>query len=220
LAIPFVDISELSQYTEVATGNLGVTVQTTYRAVDPTDDVSARSAGFSDIILGTKTLLVDSELLMISLQFRTYLPTGNFSKGLGTGHVSLEPSIIIGLNTSRRSYLQAQVAQWIPIAGDPAYSGGILRHNLSFNYVLWKPIEDVQLIGNWEWNGFSFQDGAYTHPVRGAFQRASHSFAFQTGPGFRLFLGDKIDFGSSHMIGLGDKRMSAYQMRLELRVRY
>ena len=48
-------------------------------------------AGFSDMSITAKTMLLDSELFLFGFQMRTYIPIGQTGKGLGTGHVSLEP---------------------------------------------------------------------------------------------------------------------------------
>ena len=77
--------------------------------------------------VGTKSLLFDCEMLQLSLQFLTYIPTGNFTKGLGVGHLSLEPSLLMSLKFTPRTYLQAQLAEWIPLGGDPTYAGAMLH---------------------------------------------------------------------------------------------
>jgi hypothetical protein len=217
-SIPSLDYREASQETEVARGAFAFTVTTPYRSLDP--DFGARAAGFSDMTLGTKTLLVDSELFLLALQFRTTIPSGNFTKGLGTAHVSLEPSLIAGLRLSQDSYLQSQLSEWIPLGGDPDYMAPILHYHASYNHVLWRPIPDIQLIGTLESNGYTFQDGAFTDPVIGALQKSSGTTILQGGPGVRLFVSDKIDFGLANAFSLTGKYMARNQLRAEFRFRY
>src|SRR5262249_7228220 len=116
-----VKYDEISVYTEGATGNIGVFSSLPYRTLESSSVM--RGSGFSDMTIGTKTLLFDCELLQISFQFTTYLPIGNFRKGLGVGNVSLEPAILIGLKIGPDTYYQGEVAEWIPIAGDLDYAG-------------------------------------------------------------------------------------------------
>ncbi|MCE9531976.1 MAG: transporter [Planctomycetes bacterium] len=217
-SIPHLDAHELVQYTETATGAFSASVSTPYRSLDPA--LGKHAAGFGDITLGTKTLLLDSELLLVAFQMRTTLPSGNFLKGHGAGHVSLEPSVLIGLQVSEKCYLQAQVAEWIPLGGDNDYAGALLHHHFSLNYLLWKPIPSIQLVGTMEWNGYSFQDGAYTDPVFGSFQRASGKTLIQLGPGIRLFFCDKLDFGIGNVTSVTGKYMARDQMRFEFRYRF
>ena len=93
------DYDDLLLYQEIAAGNFAFFIETSYRAVEP--DINARHANFGDINLGTKSLLIDCELLQFTFQFRTYLPIGQTMKGLGNGHVSLEPSLLASLRLAK-----------------------------------------------------------------------------------------------------------------------
>src|SRR5262249_38238144 len=55
------------------------------------------ASGFDDLNLGTKSVWIDCELLLLTFQFKTFVPTGNFTRGLGTAHVSLEPSLLFAI---------------------------------------------------------------------------------------------------------------------------
>ena len=217
VANPFINMHELVQYTEVASGAFGFSVSTPYRSWN--SRFSGSSAGFADITLGTKSLLMDSELFMLAFQFNTTLPTGNPLRGRGTGHVSLEPSLIAGLRVSPKSFLQLQIAEWIPLGGDPTYSGAILHYHAAFNHVLWKPIRNFQVIGTFEMHGFSFQDGGYTDPDLG-FRKSSGTNVLQLGPGIRTFFGDKYDFGVGSSFGVTGRKLFEDQLRVDLRIRF
>ncbi len=219
-AVPVADYHELSQYTETAAGpGFSAFVTTPYRSVNPTFSDPPSSAGFGDISLGTKSVLFDSELFMLTLQFKTTLPVGQPAKGLGTGHLSLEPSLLFGLRTSPHSYLQGQVAEWIPLGGDPTYSGALLHYHLAYNHTLWQPIRAVQVVGTFEVHGWSFQDGGWTHPD-GTFRPASGTTIVQLGPGVRLFFCDKYDFGVGTNFGVMGLNSVLDTYRFEMRVRF
>ncbi len=213
-----VKYDDLRIYTEGATGAIGVFVETTYRALDPA--LAPHAGGFVDLVTGTKTLLYDCELLQLAFQFKTYIPTGNVVKGLGTGHVSLEPSVILGVKLAPNTYLQTQIAEWIPLGGDPDYQGSVLHYHVSLNQVLYRFLPDVPLIGTAEFNGWSFQDGAYTDPVNGPFQKAGGDTYLTLGGGLRLVVCDKVDAGAAAAFGLGNHRVPNQEYRLEMRVRY
>jgi hypothetical protein len=219
LGIPYLDYHELFLDTEVATGAAGVTVSVPYRSVNPTP-FAGSGAGFSDMSVTAKSLLWDSELFLFAFQFRTYIPIGNFRKGLGVGHVSLEPGLIAGIRATPETYLVAQVAEWIPLGGDPDYMGAALRFNLSINQLLWRPVKDVQLIGTLELVGIGFQDGAFTDPVDGPLQKLSGQTILSLGPGLRLFYCDKFDIGAAGSFGITGKYLVRELMRFEVRYRY
>jgi hypothetical protein len=148
------------------------------------------------------------------------LPTGNFTKGIGTGHVSLEPSLLGSLKLTPDTYLQAQVAEWIPLGGDTNYQGAILHYHLSANQVLWRLLPDVPLIGTLEFNGYSFQNGQFTDPVLGAFQQSSGDTYLSLGPGLRMVVCNKIDFGLGTAFAVGDHHGPGQWYRAEFRWRF
>jgi len=210
---------DLNLYTETAIeGKMSIAVNIPYRSLDP--DVNNHAAGFSDMDITIKSLIFDCELLQVATQFRTYLPVGNFSKGLGTGHVSLEPSLLFTLKLLPDTYLQGQVSEWIPIGGDNDYQGSILHYHLSLNQVLWRLLPDVPLIGTFEFNGYSFQDGAFTDPVLGPFQKSSGDTYLSIGPGLRLDVCKKIDFGVAAAFAVGDRHGPEQIYRTEFRWRF
>ncbi len=209
---------DLALFMETAlTPQASLFVEMPYRSLDP--QVNNHAAGFGDINLGTKALIFDCELLQIAFQFRTYILSGNFNKGLGTGHVSLEPSLLFALKLTPDTYLQAQIAEWIPIAGDNDYMGAILHYHFALNQVLCRILPDVPLIGTIEANFYSFQDGAFTDPVLGPFQKSSAETYVSFGPGIRLDVCKKIDFGVSAAISLGDEGPQQFY-RTEFRWRF
>src|SRR4029450_1011452 len=67
-----INYHELLLDTEVGTDAFSITVSTPYRFVENLH------AGFGDMSIATKTLMVDSEILMASVQFTTYIPIANF----------------------------------------------------------------------------------------------------------------------------------------------
>lgn len=212
-----VKYNDLTLYTEAGTGVVAAIVEMPYRSMDP--DNYGHTAGFGDIKVGVKTLLFDCEMLQIAMQFLTYTPSGIASKGLGTGHVSLEPSLLFGVRLGPDTYLQHQLSEWIPLGGDPDYSGAVLHTHTSLNQVLLRLLPEVPLIGTMELNTWSFQDGAYTDPVLG-FQRAGGFTYLSTGPGLRLFICDKVDFGFHFALAVRDPHFAAQQYRTEFRYRF
>ena len=149
-----------------------------------------------------------------------YVLSGSFSKGLGTGHMGLEPGLISGIRLSQATYAVAQVAEYIPLGGDQDYQGAHLRYNFSLNHILWQPAKDVQLIGTLELNGITWQDGAFTDAVDGPLQKLSGQTAISMGCGGRLFFCDKFDAGIGCLFGVTGKYWAREQMRFEVRSRF
>jgi hypothetical protein len=212
-----VNYNTLWMYTEAALGNISMFVYMPYLSED--GELTGHAAGFSDIQLGTKTLLFDCELLQIAFEFRVFTPSGDPAHGLGTGHVSLEPGLIVGLKLAQDTYFQGQIAEWIPLGGDPDYEGALLEYHMSLNQVLYRILPDVSLVGTAELNGWSFQTGEFTNPVTGP-ERASGITYISMGPGLRLFVCDKIDFGVGTAFAVTSQHFADQLFRTEFRWRF
>jgi hypothetical protein len=212
-----VHYDELKLYTETAVGGFSVFVETTYRSLDPVNNNHA--AGFGDMNLGTKSLLMDSELLQLSFQFKTYLLTGNFTKGLGTGHVSLEPAFLATVKVLPETWFQTMLAEWIPIAGDNAFAGAVFHYHFSLNHELARPLPDTVLLGAFEFVGYAFQDGLFTNAA-GVPTRASGYHYLSVGPTTRLSICDKADIGFGVQFSVNNNHFADQLYRLEFRFKF
>ena len=217
-----VDYDQVSFYSEIAANaRASLFVEFPYRISDPNDGYNYH-AGFSDINFGTKGVIFDTELLLLTIQFRTYTPVGNARFGLGTGHVSLEPSLLGALKLGPDTFLQGQIAEWIPIGGDPNYQGSVLHYHGSLNHVLFRVAANSPIIGTIESNAWSFQDGLYTDPdARPVNYRKSSGMTYvNLGPGLRASICDKIDFGGALAFPLSEPSWANPILRLEFRILY
>jgi hypothetical protein len=214
------NFNELSYYQEAASagGRASAFTQITYRTVTPAQNDF--HAGFNNISIGTKGLFLDCELLQLTFQFVTYIPLGSASKGLSNGHVSLEPALLGALRLAPETYLQGQLAEWIPIGGDTNYQGSILHYHFSLNHVLYRFNPETPLIATAELSGWSFQDGSYTNPrlFYSQFQKSSGNSYLMAGPGLRASVCDRVDFGAAVLFPLGEPNWGAPWLRVELRV--
>lgn len=217
LGTPSLDYNEIKLYNEIARGGFSAIMEFPYRSIDA--DGQPRMGGFSDMMFGTKSLMLDTELLQWSFIFRTYVPVGVPLQGLGTGHVSLEPAIAVAMNLAPETYLQGEIAERIPIAGNIEYSGGVLQYHLSLNHTLFRPQPSMPVIGTLEVNGYTFHEGAYTNPVTGT-QWANRTTFLSAGPGFRVFICDRMDFGVGSAISLTENNLADYLIRSEFRMRF
>jgi hypothetical protein len=209
---------DLTLVTEGGNGTISVAVAVPFRNIQ--GDVDGHASGMGDMTIATKTLIFDCELLQFAIQMKVYTPTGNFLKGLGTGHVSLEPSGIVAIKIAPKTYFQGQLAEWIPIGGDPTYQGGVLHYHFSINQQLYALTPNVPIIGELETNCWTFQHGNYTDPFLGGLQRASGQTYATMGAGVRLFVCDKIDFGVAFAHAVTEVRLARDIYTAEFRLRY
>jgi hypothetical protein len=208
------DVSDVRLYTEAAAGRAGISVEMAYRRTEK--DFSA--SGFDDMIIGTKAMLLDCELIQITFGFKTYIPTGSPGQGLSTAHVSLEPSLIWALRLTPSTYLQAQTALWIPTGGDAAYQGDIFNYSFSLNQILYKPCNDFKVIGTLELVGWEMLNGSRTDG--NGIQVNAKGNILSAGPGFRVVICDRIDLGLGSLFAFTNQHWAEEQIRFDFRWRF
>jgi hypothetical protein len=220
-----IDYDELRMSIETATERFSLTVDTPYRHW--TGDGENKS-GFGDIAITTKSLLIDSEFLLMTFQFRTNIPSASGGQGLGLGLVALEPSLLFTLKLCQDTYLQTQLAQWIPLGGSDT-AGSIFRSNFALNHLLWQSCtcRDMQLVGTLELNCLSFQAGHYNAIEQDALgndvavlRQSSGDTYISVGPGIRYQLCEKMDFGVGVSVNVSQDHFAEQLYRTEFRWRF
>lgn len=211
-AVRPVDSQEFSLYQEIASDKAAFFIETPYRSLDYE---GGHNAGFADLVLGTKSMLLDCELMQFTFQFKTFLPVGSAPSGTGTGHVSLEPSLLLSLKLFDATYMQSQVAYWIPISGNQDFAGSIFHYHVSFNQ-LFVDRGPWQVIGTAELNGWVFSTGAATDVGDLAGSRTYYT----VGPGLRLVYCENYDIGFGYGRSISEHFLGENQYRAELRIRF
>ena len=74
----------------------------------------SNQSGLSDVTAGFKFAAIASEGTYLTFQFKSYFPSGDASKGLGTNHYSIEPSLLLYHKLSSRFTLEGQVRRLAP----------------------------------------------------------------------------------------------------------
>jgi hypothetical protein len=213
-------LQEVYLYQEAA-GQLGsFFVEIPYRQINP--NFSPTQAGFSDINFGMKSMFYDRELLQLSFQFRTYTPSGNAGNNLGTGHFSLDPSILASLKLSPSTYVQGQFGNWTPLAGSASLAGGVFYWLTSLNQVLWRPAANSPLIATLEMDGWSFENGGYTQAIGASnsshfVEKGGGTTYFNIGPGLRQSICNKVDFGGAITFATNGNHWAQPWFRFEVR---
>jgi hypothetical protein len=207
---------DLSLYQEIAAKGASLFFEFPYRNVN--FDGGPGANGFGDMNLGTKAVLLDTELLLLTFQFRTYILMGNFTAGLGTGHVSLEPSLLAAIKLCPQTYLQTELSEWIPLGGSQGFASSVLHYHFSLNTNLYHCGTCVNVIGTLEFNGWTF-NGEFTDES-GVIEGANRGTFCNAGPGIRLQICDHFDIGFAAAWGFGDHHGPGSLYRTELRVRY
>lgn len=105
------------------------------RFVNP--EINANAEGLDDMNLGFKWAIVQNRDFVATLQFRTYLPTGDADAGLGTNHVSFEPALLTWTRLTDRLRAEGEFRYWIPSGGTDGRAGSVIRYGLGATYDLY-----------------------------------------------------------------------------------
>jgi hypothetical protein len=140
---------------------------------------TATNAGISDVRAGLKLAIASSSDHALTLQAKAYFPSGNGSLGLGTGHYSIEPSLLYYQRLSQRWTVETQVGDWHPIGGSTGilintqtnsnFAGDVFFYGIGPSYLLvngeqFKFAPVVELYGWHVLGGLETLPGSFTQP--------------------------------------------------------
>jgi hypothetical protein len=101
-----------------------------------------KQAGLSDVRAGVKAALVSNAETVLSAQVQGYFQSGDTSLGLGTGHASIEPALLLNQRLSDRISLESQLGDWHPIKGSDLkgvpYSDDVLFYGVGPSFEVYK----------------------------------------------------------------------------------
>lgn len=145
-----VDAQELSTYLEMAfSSRCSAFIEMPARFLNL--EVNKDYYGWGDLNAGVKfTYCVEEHSLMTAL-FRVYTPTGDAYHGLGTGHTTLEPGILVYERLTPSWVLELELKDWIPVDGTLS-AGNVLRYGASLTCDAYqsadgfsiKPVAEIQ----------------------------------------------------------------------------
>jgi hypothetical protein len=135
-------------------------VEAPWRLLHP--EVNDRAAGFGDLHAGFKYAFLSREDLVATFQLRTYVPTGDGRRGLGTAHTSLEPALLVYWRLDERLGFEGELRDWVPIGGT-AFAGNVLRYGAGLHYN-WLQTEKLQVVPVVELVGWTVLGGRESVP--------------------------------------------------------
>jgi hypothetical protein len=183
-------------------------------------EVNANAAGLSDINAGFKFALRSDDDGLLTFQFRTYVPTGDADRGLGTNHVSLEPGLLFLHRLSDRLNLEGEFRAWVPVGGT-SFAGNVLRYGTGLSY-RWQCTEDVSLSPVAEVVGWTVLNGreSSVSPTGTVIESAAGDTIVNTKLGLRLGLGDVASLYAGYGRPLTGEVWYKDIWRFELRLTY
>lgn len=212
-----VDVLDTVFRTELGNRKAMAIASYTMRSLNP--ERNDNTTGFGDMTVGGKVLLVDGKCTQIASIFQTYLKTGPADRGLGTGHVSLEPGILFRQQLSELTFVHAEAKYWIPIAGREGFAGDVLKLGAGVS-TIWKESDRHALMPTLELLTYNFLAGSKTDAL-GNTVRVNGNFAAEVLPGLRCAFGESAlgmhEFGVSAGTKIADRDWFDTRLLFQLR---
>lgn len=177
-----VDYQDLRVAIEAGGPKFSATTELPLRFINPTE--LANTGGLSDLILTTKTVMVDGDRFRLTQVLRNQLATGTAKSGRGNGHVSMEPGFVAGYQWTDRTMLHSELKLWFPIGGEPGFSGPVLRYGFGAANLLYDS-DTFALIPTFEVVGWSILNAQRTDTL-GAITSIDGEDIINIYPGLRV----------------------------------
>lgn len=215
-----VDYQDISAYMELRLQpGLSGFVDVPVRFLNP--DINDNTRGIGDLNAGFKYALRTTEADVLSFQLRTFVPTGDAQRGLGTNHVSLEPAILFYESLGERAGVEAECRYWVPIGGTD-FAGEVVRYGIGAHYDIdtnhgtrLSPV--VEVVG---WTVLAGKESVLDPLGGGVVRDADGTTIVNSKLGMRLELTDQADLYAGWGRGLTGDRWYENTYRLELRLLY
>jgi hypothetical protein len=128
-----IDYHELSSYLELAPDErLSGFVEIPIRYLDP--EVNQHASGLGDIYFGFKYAILYNPDQVLTLQLKTFAPTGDAGRGLGTNNWRLEPALLYYRQCGRFA-LETELRDNIPVDSADDFAGNVLRYGVGVSYL-------------------------------------------------------------------------------------
>jgi len=175
------------------------------------------TTGLADMNAGFKWAFVACDERYLTLQMRTYIPTGDADRGLGTRHVSLEPALLAYQRLTDWLSVFGELRDWIPINGTD-FAGNVVRYGVGLGYEVYHT-QNFRLTPIAEFVGWTVLGGKEFSPS------IATNMGIKDASGDTIVnakLGGRIDFGehSSFYVGYGRALTGTVWYKDILRVEY
>jgi hypothetical protein len=128
-----VNYQEFSNYLELAASpRLSGFAELPFRWVNPQQNTNHHD--ISDVNFGFKYALLSDPDQVLTLQLRTYAPTGDDTRGLGTGHWTVEPALLFYQRLSEKWTFEGEFRDWVPIDAPDNFAGNVIRYGAGLSY--------------------------------------------------------------------------------------
>jgi len=178
-----VDYQEFRLRLETGSNAFSLATDVPIRLLNP--EQNDNTGGIGDIELVQKTRLIDGNRWQMTQLLRTVFNSGNAKKGLGTGHVSMEPGMLWRYRYSDITFLHSELKMTFPVPGTPGYAGPLLKWGIGVSHV-WYETDTTAYIPTLEFTNIWVLDGQFIPFPGGLPVDVRGDGIFNLAPGLRV----------------------------------
>jgi hypothetical protein len=214
-----VNYQELSTYLEWAyQGTFSTFVEVPVRWVNP--DFNPNEGGLGDVNAGFKWAFYASPCLITTFQLRAYFPSAT-ADSLGTGHYSIEPSLLFNYRACEWLTFEGEFRYWIPIGGTD-FAGDVTRYGIGAGLGHTLPddfwaIPVVEFVG---WTVLGGKESVFVSPDESLIRGASGDTIVNVKAGLRFGFADFFDIYLGYGRALTGDVWYKDIARAEMRIRF
>ncbi len=214
-----VDYQDISIYGEYAPsgGRWSIAGELPVRFVNP--EMNPNHAGLADGNLALKWALLQSPDSVVTVQFRTYFPSGSGTRGLGTQHVSIEPALLGFYRLGKALAWEGELRDCVPLGGTPGFQANVVRYGTGMTYTIAEDgIYNIRSVV--EFVGWTLTGGDVTINDGGGLfhtQSAAGQTILNVAVGGRMNLGERTSVYSGYVHSVASAAWYRDLFRVELR---
>lgn len=214
-----VDYQDFKFHLEFGSGAFSASTDIPIRILDP--EINGNNAGVSDIVQTNKLMLINGSRWQMTQLLRTTFSSGNARKGLGSGHVAMEPGMLFRYKWSDITYMHADLKMSIPLGGTPEFSAPVLKYGIGMSTIFYED-DTFAVMPTVEFINYWFLDGLYTQFPAGPPVDVIGDGAFNIAVGSRIAIdtgGDLgiVEFGINGVNAVGSNGWYERAVRFDLR---
>ena len=191
-----VDYQEFRLRMETGSDVFSLATDVPIRLLNP--EQNGNNAGIGDIELVQKTRLINGSRWQMTQLLRTTFNSGNARKGLGTGHVAMEPGMLWRYRWSDLTYFHSELKMTFPVPGTPGYAGPLLKWGIGVSHVMYET-DTVAYIPTLEFMNIWVLDGQFIPFPGGLPVDVKGDGIFNLAPGLRTVIDTGGDLGVVEM---------------------
>ncbi len=130
-----IDFQDFDFIGEIGNSSFSTRATIPVRSIDP--ETGGSTSGLGDVQVATKLVLLTGERWKVTQYMDFYIPSGSSSRGVGTGHLAIEPGLLASFRWSDETYIHAETKYLVPIPTSPGQAGTVFTWGCGISHLMY-----------------------------------------------------------------------------------